>query len=175
MTRVLTIGLLAGLCGVAMADVKLTGDNTKIEWTGTKPNGKHTGTFKTITGTVTGSTPETAVIDVTIDTASLESDNPALTGHLKNPDFFDVKTHKAATFKSTKVERAGGKYTVTGDFTLCGKTKSISFPADISMTPTGLTLTAEFGINRLDFGCGTKFPDSKIADKVLLVVKVDAK
>jgi polyisoprenoid-binding protein YceI len=175
MTRVLTVLLVTGLCGAAAADVKLTGDNTKVEWTGTKPNGKHTGGFKTVTGSIKGSDPASAAIEVTFHTDSLYSDNPGLTAHLKNPDFFDVKTYPTATFKSTKVEKDGARYKVTGDLTLCGKTKSISFPADIQMAGGKTTLAADFSINRLDFGCGTKFPDSKIANKVQLSVKVDAK
>ena len=175
MTRVLTGLLMAGLCGTAAADVKLTADNTKVEWTGTKPGGKHTGGFKTITGSVTGSEPTAAKIDVTFTTDSLYSDNPALTTHLKSPDFFDVKTHKTAGFKSTKVEKDGAKYKVTGDLTLCGKTKSISFPADITMAGGKLSLAGEFSIDRLAFGCGEKVPSSKVDDKVTLSVKVDAK
>lgn len=175
MKRVLTVLLLAGLCGAATADVKLTGENTKVEWTGTKPQGKHTGGFKKVSGSVTGSDPTAAVIDVTFDTESLYSDDTKLTGHLKSPDFFDIKTHKTATFKSTKIVPTADKYTVTGDLTLCGKTKSVTFPAYIRMSGTGLTLNADFTISRLEFGCGTKFPSSKIDDKVMLKVKVDAK
>lgn len=171
MKRVLTGLLLVGLCGVATADVKLTGDNTKIEFTGKKPDGKHDGGFKKLSGTWTapGGDPTKGKIDVTIETPSLWSDHPGLTMHLKNQDFFDVKTHKSATFKSTKIEKDGDKYKVTGDLTLLGKTKSISFPAEIK----GSSLKSEFSIDRIEFGM--TYGKGKVDDKVELRVKVDGK
>ena len=111
-------------------------------------------------------------IDVTIDTDSLYSDNPGLTAHLKNKDFFDVKTNKTATFKSTKIEKGKDGYQVTGDLTLNGKTKSITFPAKIE-AKDGLTLTAKFNIDRTDFGM--TYGAGKIDNAVALRVDVKAK
>src|SRR5947208_2670860 len=99
--RVLSLSLVLAFGGFAAAadkTFKLTGDNTKIEWTGTKPGGKHTGGFKTLTGTA--SVGDKIALDVEIDCTSLTSDNEQLTGHLKSPDFFDVKNEPKATFKS---------------------------------------------------------------------------
>lgn len=171
MNRVLTAILLAGLCGTAAADVKLSGDNTKIEFTGKKPDGKHDGGFKSLSGTWTapGGDPTKGSIEVIIQTDSIWSDNSGLTKHLKNQDFFDVKTHKTATFKSTKIEKIGDAYTVTGNLTLLGKTKSIQFPAEIK----GNTLKSEFKIDRTEFGM--TYGKGKIDDKVALRVKVDGK
>lgn len=171
MKRVLTFGLLAALCGTAAADVTLTGENTKIEFTGKKPDGKHDGGFKTLTGawTAPGGDVTKGAIEVTIQADSLWSDNDGLTKHLKNQDFFDVKTHKTAKFKSTKIEKDGSKYKITGDLTLLGKTKSISFPAEIK----GNTLSSAFTIDRTDFGM--TYGKGKIEDKVALRVKVDGK
>src|SRR5687767_6469535 len=78
---------------------KLDGANTKIEFIGTKPGGKHEGGFKTVAGTATaGADPTTLKLEVEIDTTSLYSDNPKLTQHLKSPDFFGVKSHPTAKF-----------------------------------------------------------------------------
>src|SRR5205823_1447008 len=128
--------LTAGLCGALAlaADTKfpLTGDNTKVEFTGTKKEGKHDGGFKKLTGTVT--IPEgnlnAAKIEVTIETDSLYSDNPKLTEHLKAPDFFDVKTNPTAKFVSksvTRAAKASEEYLVVGDLTLNGKTNEVQF------------------------------------------------
>src|SRR5205823_6223661 len=80
------------------AALELTADNTKIEWVGTKPGGQHKGGFKQLAGTVdlAGNDPTKASIVVEIETDSLFSDNPGLTGHLKTPDFFEVKTYPKA-------------------------------------------------------------------------------
>ncbi|MBY0456893.1 MAG: YceI family protein, partial [Gemmataceae bacterium] len=104
------LALVAGLALTAnAADTKyaLTGDNTTVTFVGKKPDGKHTGGFKKLTGTATVPDGDLTkmTVEVTIETDSLYSDDEKLTGHLKNADFFDVKNHPKATFKSTKVEK----------------------------------------------------------------------
>lgn len=171
---------LIGLAAVSMAtaafaaEYKLTGENTKIEWTGTKKDGKHSGGFKKVSGTVTcDGDPTKAKIDVSIETDSIHSDADGLTTHLKGKDFFDVKTNPTSTFKATKIEKDGDKFKVTGDFTLCGKTKSITFPATITEKDGAVTLAAEFKIKRSDYGM--TFGADKIDDEVALKVDVKAK
>ncbi len=170
------LSLAAVAFGVAAfaAEYKLTSDNTKVEWTGTKKAGKHTGGFKKITGTSTwDGDPAKAKLEVTIDTDSIHSDDDKLTTHLKGKDFFDVKTNATATFKATKVEKDGDKFKVTGKFTLCGKEKEITFPATITEKEGTMTLSADFKINRTDYGMS--YGSGMIDDDVALKVSVTAK
>src|SRR5262249_56737705 len=97
---------------------------------------------------------ETLKIEVNIDTDSLYSDEPSgkLTGHLKSADFFGVKDNPKATFKSTKVEKGDKTYTITGDLTMLGKTKPVSFPASVSEKDGVLSLSTEFKIDRTQWG-----------------------
>jgi len=136
----------------------ISGDNSKVEFTGSKVTGKHEGGFKALTGTidlVNGKAAESSVW-VEIDTTSVYSDDEKLTGHLKSKDFFEVEKFPKASFKSTKIEADTAKgadaYTVTGDFDLHGVTKSISFPATIKAGADSVEVDAEFSINRKDFG-----------------------
>ena len=152
----------------------LTGDNTKLTFVGTKANGKHEGGFAKLTGSAVGTgDPTTLKIEVTIDTDSLYSDDAKLTAHLKNADFFDVKNQPKATFKSTKVEKGDKGYTVTGDLTLLGKTKPVSFPATITEKDGSLSVTASFAIDRTDWGMN--YGKGKIDDKVTIGLAVTAK
>lgn len=65
-------------------------------------------------------------IEVTIDTASIDTDQADFDEHLKSADFFNVAQHPAMSFKSTKVEDAGnGALKVTGDFTMLGHTHPV--------------------------------------------------
>jgi polyisoprenoid-binding protein YceI len=172
MKRVLFALIASALvAGNGLADTyALTGTNTKIEFVGTKADGKHSGGFKTLTGTATSGADW--AIAVEIDTTSIFSDDEKLTGHLKGTDFFAIKDHPKATFKSTKIAKDGDKYTVTGDFTLLGKTKSITFPATIAAGET-FTLKAAFSINRSDYGMD--YGKGKINDAVDLTVDISAK
>jgi len=158
---------------IAADPVKLTGENTKITWVGTKPGGKHDGGFKTLSGTATLLGDDLAKVEVEIDTDSLYADDPRLTGHLKSPDFFGVKTNPKAKFVSTKVEKGDKGVTITGDLTLNGKTKSISFPATVSRTGGTLKVDSAFSIDKRDFGM--TYGGGKIDDQVSIKVAVEAR
>ena len=113
-------------------------------------------------------------LEVEIDTASLFSDDPKLTAHLKSPDFFDVKNNPKAKFASTKSrEDRQGLHTITGDLTLNGKTKSISFPVEVSSAGGAMKIESEFKIDKRDFGM--TYGGGKIDDEVAIKVVVDAK
>ena len=173
MLRFALAGLVAALVGTSSfaADTyKLTGENTTVEFTGTKKDGKHTGGFKKCTGTVTHD--KDWAIELTIDTESIFSDNEKLTGHLKGGDFFSCKDHPTAKFKTTKIEKSEKGYTVTGTMTMLGKEKEISFPAEITTGDT-FGLKAEFKIDRNDFGM--TYGEGKIDKEVALKVNVAAK
>jgi polyisoprenoid-binding protein YceI len=102
-----------------------------------------------------------STVEVTIDVASVNTHEPKRDGHLKSPDFFDVAKFPTATFKSTKVQKAGKKLKVTGDLTLHGVTKPVVLevegPSPATKTPFGTTVRgvhATGKIDRKDFEIG---------------------
>jgi polyisoprenoid-binding protein YceI len=139
----------------------ITPENTTIGFVGSKVTGSHNGGFKVFKGTfeVVPTKLESSKITAEIDTNSIFTDTDRLTNHLKSPEFFDVAKFPTSTFVSTGIE-AGAKdpkakdasHTVTGNLTLHGVTKSISFPAKIAASGDKATLDSEFFINRKDFG-----------------------
>lgn len=170
--------LLSASAGAADVKYALTGENTKVTFVGTKPGGKHNGGFKKLTGnaTVTDGNIETLKIEVDIDTDSLYSDDPSgkLTAHLKNPDFFGVKDNPKATFKTTKIEKTDKGYTITGDLTMIGKTKAVSFPATVGEKDGVLSITSDFKIDRTQWGMnfGSKGQvDKDVAIKLAVTAK----
>lgn len=176
--RILSIAVLALLLAPALAlasDFPLTDKNTTITFVGTKPGGKHDGGFKSVKGTasVTGTDAATLKITLEIDTDSLFSDNPKLTTHLKSPDFFGVKSNPKVNFVTTMIEKAGTEYKITGDLTLLGKTKSVSFPATVAVTGDSLNVSANFSIDRTQWGM--TYGKGKVDDLVKLSVSVKAK
>src|SRR5262245_15413912 len=179
MTRFLvaSFSLLVLVAGPLSAggELPLTSKNTTITFVGTKPGGKHDGGFKELTGSAAcdGKDPTSLKITVEIDMNSLYSDTPKLTVHLKSPDFFGVKSNPKAKFVSTKVEKAGDEYKITGDLTMCGKTNALTFPARITLGDGGLTIASNFKLDRTQWGM--TFARGKIHDEVALTVKVNAK
>ena len=155
--------------------IVITPENSKIEFVGTKPNGKHDGGFKKFLGGIEATDKAVSKVSVEIDTNSLFSDNPKLTGHLKTPDFFDVVSHPKASFNSTSIKAEAGKvetHTITGDLTLHGVTKSISFPARIDATADSVNIASEFKISRYDFGMN--YGKGKVDEQVTIKVAVKA-
>lgn len=98
-------------------------------------------------------------VDVSIDAASIDTNEPARDKHLKSPDFFDVAKNPKLTFKSTKVTQAGpSKLSVEGSLTIRGTTKPVTLDVDVLGFGPGYGGKALGGfeartkINRQDFG-----------------------
>jgi len=131
-----------------------------------------------VTGTimVPDNSIENAQINVTIDMISIWSDSKKLTGHLKNEDFFEVETYPETKFRSTSISKSDSGYEIKGNLTLHGVTKGITFPAQITITEnaSSLSATADFSIDRTDFGVNYKGKaDNLIRPEV--VIKLDLK
>ena len=154
----------------------ITTQNSKIEFTGSKVTGSHNGSFQKFSGEIDyAGAPEKSRVSVTMETASLIVDDPKLTEHLKTADFFDVAKFPEAKFVSTEIKPGGGNYTVTGNLTLHGVTKSVTFPATINVTPDVATVDSTFSINRKDFGISyAGAPDNLIRDDVVLKLTIRA-
>jgi polyisoprenoid-binding protein YceI len=130
--------------------------------------------FPDFTGSVTldGDVPTAVAFDATLGTLVARVDR--LTEHLKTEDFFYVEKYPHATFASTAITPGGtgGTHTVTGDLTIRGQTKRVTFPATFTLTPAEVSANAEFVINRQDFGI--TYPgkaDDLVQDNVVLTVK----
>ena len=90
-----------------------------------------TGRFNDFSGEYSydSAAPEKSMVSVEINTASLNSNHAERDKHLRGDDFLDVKKYPKAEFKSTKFEvKSDNSGVMTGDLTLHGTTKSISFP-----------------------------------------------
>ena len=157
----------------------ITPQNSKIEFIGSKVTGHHNGSFGEFSGQVDyAGSPENSHVNIAIKTDSITTDTPDLTKHLKTADFFDVAKYPEATFVSTAI-KAGGQngasHTITGNLTLHGVTKAITFPATISVTPDAATVESSFSINRKDFGINyAGAADNLIRDDVVLALHVRA-
>ncbi len=111
-------------------------------------------------GTFDPENPEASSIQVTVQAASINTNNDQRDTHLKSDEFFNIEKHPTLTFRSTSITKnSDDTYNITGDFTLMGVTKPISFTATITDQISGMKEgekrrggSASFRIKRSDFG-----------------------
>jgi polyisoprenoid-binding protein YceI len=101
--------------------------------------------------------PANSWVEAEVDVASVDTQNEQRDGHLRTSDFFEAEKYPTITFKSTKVVHIEDQeYKVTGDLTMHGVTKTITFNAEYNgqSNIAGLRagLTAKTKISRKDFG-----------------------
>ena len=83
--------------------------------------------------------PSRSAGEFRIAAASLNTGVAQRDGHLRSADFFDVENHPWITFRSTKVERVrDDHYEVTGDLTIRGTTKPVTFDVRLNGIAQGM-------------------------------------
>ncbi|WP_309045174.1 YceI family protein [Marinobacter sediminicola] len=76
--------------------------------------------------------PENSTVNVTIDTASLDSNHAERDKHLRSKDFLDVSKFPEASFTSKRVNvDEDGEADIVGDFTLHGVTREVTLEAEM--------------------------------------------
>jgi polyisoprenoid-binding protein YceI len=150
---------------------------TLITWTGSKPTGKHDGTFKVSGGSLLVNNNSLSGGSFTIDINSLNNldlaatpkDKAGLEGHLKSPDFFNAEKYPTAKFEITSVEPYAADSTsktkdathiIKGNLTLKDSTKNIAFPAKVTVDANTVAAFADFNIDRTLWGMNYKGPNN---------------
>lgn len=152
--------------------------NSEILFTGSKVTGSHNGGFKKFTGSFT--VADKALVGtgqkIVIDMNSLWADDEKLTGHLKSADFFNVEKFSQSTFELTGLKSVSeGEYQVSGNLTLNGTSKNITFPASAKIEGDKAKIHAKFDINRKVFGIVyAGKTDDLIRDEVVIELKLEA-
>ncbi len=121
--------------------------------------------------------PEASKLNVTIKPASLDSNDPKMTAHTDNKDFFEVAKYPTITFVSTSIEKTSdttGK--VTGNLTLHGVTKPVTLDARFNgggshpfFKKHALGFSATTTIKRSEFGMGYGIP--MVEDNVYVLIE----
>ncbi len=119
------------------------------------------GRFKNFSGEVNidEANPSASTVNVTIETASIDTGAEQRDAHLRGADFFDAEKYPAITFTSKKIEALGNeRYRVTGDLTIHGVTREIPLEITregVAKNPYGKQVQAfstAFTLSRKDFG-----------------------
>lgn len=123
-------------------------------------------------------------VNFTAKAASVDTGNDRRDGHLKTADFFEVEKYPSITFKSTKIEKKGSQWMVTGDFTIKDVTKQISFPFNVAgfvkqqNGSAKMGVTGETSINRREYNVkyGNNLPDGtpQLSDDIRINLQIEA-
>src|ERR1051325_3247710 len=90
------------------------------------------GEFDKVSGTVDydPANPSASKVEAKIDVNSISTREADRDKHLLSGDFFDVEKYPEITFKSTKVSRFGDGFKLTGDLTIHGTTREVTFDVE---------------------------------------------
>jgi polyisoprenoid-binding protein YceI len=158
MTRILAV-LLIGLtaCAAARAEVRQAdGSSGKLEFTAVQAGAKFTGGFTQfqVRLDLDPSNVARGSLQVTIETASIDTQDTERDEILRSRDFFWTEKHPQAAFHAERFEPGGAGFRALGELSIRGVTK----PATVSFTlaPAGPTtlMKGTADLKRLDFGLG---------------------
>lgn len=119
------------------------------------------GRFADFQGTIqfNEAAPEQSSVTLTIQAASIDTNEPQRDQHLRSADFFEVEKYPTLTFASTGIVRKNAEeFTVNGDLSIHGVTKPVALAVTylgVAKDPWGNAkygFEAETVINRKDFG-----------------------
>lgn len=134
------------------------------------------GTFDRWDASLTFKSPDgtTAVLDVEIQAASVDTGSSIKNNTLKGEDFFDVEQNPLITFKSTNVVQTGANtFDVNGNFTIRGVTKPERLTLTVSGRGTGSgEIKGTMAFDRKDYGMNSGIPFIRIANRVEVTVKL---
>jgi polyisoprenoid-binding protein YceI len=168
----LALGLITFAGVAAPKVVNVNKSASSVAWLAKKVTGEHNGTVGISAGALNVNGNKLIGGNFTIDLKTIKAlditdpgYNQKFIGHITSGDFFEVEKFPTATFVITKV--AGNQ--VTGNLTVKGITKSITFPAEIAVKGGKVSAKANITIDRTDFNIryGSKKFFESIGDKAI--------
>lgn len=100
--------------------------------------------------------PQKGTAELVLDVDSLSLSNPSLKGLILGSEFFDAEEFKQVRFTSKQIKPiAYARYQITGDLTIRGVTKPVSFDTMMNPNinnPRLMDIQSNTTINRSDFG-----------------------
>jgi polyisoprenoid-binding protein YceI len=112
------------------------------------------GRFKTFEANIQiGDKLETSRVQATVETRSIDTGNEERDTHLRTPDFFEVEKYPNMTFRSTLIAGTEADFKMTGELTIKGVSKDVTFDCHAEAAPDGGSqVLATAKIHREDFG-----------------------
>jgi len=111
------------------------------------------GVFRQVSGDGTVSPSGDVTGTITVAARSIDTNHKGRDNHLRSADFFEVDSYPAITFTVDKITEAGNGLTVTGQLSVRGRTRPVSFDVSVSrFDGKEAHLDGELHVDRADFG-----------------------
>ena len=145
------------LCPAALADVRQADQSAgSLGFSAMQAGAKFTGSFERFRVKLDLDTakPANGSLDVTVETASIQTQDAERDEILKSPDFFWIEKHPQAHFHATHFERAGAGWRAAGELTIRGVKKPVAVNFTLTPTATVTVMKGTASLKRLSFGLG---------------------
>jgi polyisoprenoid-binding protein YceI len=174
MKKIILLAIIALTANIALAQYKPAEQGSSLTFVIKNFGFDVDGSFKGLQGDIKFDPQNLAssTFDVSIDAATVNTDNGLRDNHLRGDTYFDVKNFPRIHFVSTKVVAKNGTFLISGNLTIKKKTKLISFPFTAVAANDGYQFKGTFTINRKDFDVGGS---STIADNLDVSLNILAK
>ena len=147
---------ISGIFSLSAQQYKPVDSKSEIQFT-IKNFGLNTnGTLNGLKGVINfnPSNLSSASFNVSIDVNTINTGVGMRDNHLKGEDYFNAEKYSTINFVSTGVKTQNGGYIISGQLTIKGISKFISFPFTAVQQNDGMLFTGDFNINRKDFNVG---------------------
>jgi len=159
-------------------------ETSTVTWKAYKVTGSHTGTIAIKSGSLDFDGDKLTGGEFTVDMTTINNTDlkvgqgkEKLVGHLNSDDFFATASNPTSTLVFTNVKASGkNSYEVTGDLTIKGITKPVTFDVSIYGSKATATLKVDRAVYNVKYGSGSFFDnlgDKTIYDEFDLVVDLE--
>jgi polyisoprenoid-binding protein YceI len=135
-------------------------DKTQVTYVGKKVTGEHTGLVKVKSGNLVFTGPELTGGEIIVDMNSMSNTDitdaeyqQKFLAHMKSEDFFDTAKYPESKLVIKKTKMAGKDLEVSGDLTMIGQTKPVTFKVtDWKWSDKEITGKTKVTVDRTKFG-----------------------
>ena len=180
MKKTLVSVLYLALLGLSTSVALIPSDHYEVSSKGHSIDFKSkdpSGSFKEMSGDIDFDEKnlDASKFNLKIDVSSIDTGNGMMNKKSQIEEWFNAKKYPQIKFNSTKVEKKGNDYLITGDLNMKGTTKTYSIPASMTTSGNKITFKGTFNVNRIDFKVGHKSDIVPDVMKISFVVPADKK
>lgn len=177
MKYTLTYLLLLGFFGLsipAFAQAPINDDKSEVKFSIKNAGVTVIGYFHEINGKINWNpdNPSLSSFKAIIPVKSIDTDIDMRDEHLRSNDYFEESKYPNMQFESTRIEKQGNGFLISGNLTIKDVTRTISFPFTVEKTVGGYRFNGSFVIDRRDFHVGGN--SWIMGDDVTVMLEIEA-